>query len=106
MLEAGPHGIIPANLPPFPQQAVLADLNPEEGGRKKIRRNKQVKSTIFTKYLYKLMKIEHGRAAFSVKPIFGMSSISFTCLLHNFFLHADLASVGPTKILTKNSNKN
>lgn len=29
MLEVGPQGMIPANLPPLPQHAVLAVLNPE-----------------------------------------------------------------------------
>lgn len=28
MLDVGPHGIIPANCPPFPQHALLAVTNP------------------------------------------------------------------------------
>lgn len=30
MVDVGPHGIIPANWPPFPQHALLAVVNPAE----------------------------------------------------------------------------
>ena len=35
--DVGPHGMIPANWPPLPQQALLADLNPAmHNGKRKI----------------------------------------------------------------------